>query len=507
MRDKYRYIIIAMIILFSLQKLLVAEEEIFFDRELFIESAGTEKVLRIGLVDCVAYALKNNPEIKVSRIEPKLREDDIKIAKSNFEPTVSFEYSLFDSRTRPTSIVGATEIRDMDFNLGISGKLDTGTEYSIDFLNERYESNSAYQLMNPYYAAEPMITITQPLFRGFGTVINRADITIARNNKLLSWQAFKGLVMDILSKAKIAYYRYIYTLQCYSIDELSLERANSLRKINKLRYEQGLVSSVDLLETESAVSQKEKVLLASESLLKKAEDELKLITNLVDDPALWNAKLELIDEPEFEIQEVDLVRSLKNAFKYRPDYLQKKIDLENQNIKIKVAKNSLLPTIDLTGSFGLNGLGRDCRESMEKLDSSHREWTAGLKFSLPWGSGEKAAYNQRKLEKIQALLELERLEQNIILEVRDKVREVDIRRRQVKAAKLSQEKETQNYQAQKERYAAGEVSTHDMLDYQDKLAQAELDYVGALIDYNIAIINLDKVQGLTLVRNNITLEE
>jgi hypothetical protein len=46
-----------------------------------------------------------------------------------------------------------------------------------------------------------------------------------------------------------------------------------------------------------------------------------------------------------------------------------------------------------------------------------------------------------------------------------------------------------------------------MLDYHDKLSQAELDYIKALIDYNITLINLDKSQGLTLVKNNIKLEE
>jgi outer membrane protein TolC len=74
-------------------------------------------------------------------------------------------------------------------------------------------------------------------------------------------------------------------------------------------------------------------------------------------------------------------------------------------------------------------------------------------------------------------------------------------------AKLSKEKETQNYEAQQDRYAAGQVSTHDMLDYQDKLAQAELDYINALVEYNIALIDLDKSQGLTLAKNDIKLEE
>ena len=111
------------------------------------------------------------------------------------------------------------------------------------------------------------------------------------------------------------------------------------------------------------------------------------------------------------------------------------------------------------------------------------------------------------MEKAQALIELNRLEQNIIFDVRDKIRDVDIQRRQVGASKISKEKETENYKAQKERYAVGQVSTHDLLDYQDKLARAEFDYVTAIINYNIALIKLDMAEGLTLVRNNIILEE
>jgi len=480
-----------------------------FNKEDFIESAKTDRVLRIGLVDCITYALKNNSEIKIKRIEPKLKEDDVRIAKADFEPTLDADYTLHDNAMKSTSTAYPVifESRDIDFNVGVSGKLITGTEYDIDFLNKRYRSNLTTQRMDQYYTTEPKITLTQPLFRDFGILINRADIIIAKNNKEQSEESFKDTVMDTISETKIDYYNYLYYLEDYSIARLSLERAQDLLKINKTRYAKGLVSSVDLLETETAVAQREKALIAAESNLKKAEDELKLITNLVDDPELWNTRIELIDKPEFKIQEVNLVKSLQNAFEYRPDYISKKIDLKNRNIKIKVAKNALLPTVDLTGSFGLNGLGKDYGEGIDKIDKDYKDWSVGVKFSIPWGMGDRAKYDQRKLEKAQALIAFKRLEQNIILEVRDKVREVDIQYRQVQAATIAKEKETQNYQAQRERYAAGQISTHDMLDYQDRLAQAELDYIKALIDYNVAIINLDKSEGLTLVKNDIRLEE
>lgn len=480
------------------------------DKALFMAAGAQNRVLRIGLVDCVLYALKNNSEILIQRIEPKLKEDDVKIAKAGFEPTLNAGFTLEDSTEIPTSLLqGATKFnsQDRNINAGVSGKLITGTEYDVEFLNQRYKSDSSFQIFNPYYSTKPKITITQPLFKGFGILVNKADIIVAQNNKLQSVASFKDTVMEMVSKSKTAYYNYVYYLEASAIARLSLERGLDLLKINKARYHKGLISSVDLLETEAAAAQREKAVLAADTLMKRAEDDLKLVTNLVDDPEVWNARIELIDKPEFKVEEVDLLQSLKNGFEFRPDYYSAKIDLKNRDVKIVTAKNALLPTVDLTGSFGLNGLGKDYQDSLKKMSSDYTDWGVGVQFSIPWGSGDRAKYDQRKLEKAQALLSLRRLEQNIILEIRDKVRLVQARKQHVDVARLSKEKETQNYEAQKERYAAGQVSTHDMLDYQDKLAQSELDYVNALTQYHIALINLDKSIGLTLVKNDIKLEE
>lgn len=480
------------------------------EKAIFIAAGSQNRVLKIGLLDCMLYALKNNSEIQIQAIEPRIKKADERIAEAGFEPEFSADFSIVDNtEIAANSLQGADKFNSQDTNLnaGVSGKLPAGTEYSLDLLNQRYKSDSKYQIFNPYYLTEPQITITQPLLRGFGMLVNKADILIARNNTLVSRHTFKNTVMDTISKAKSAYFNYVYYLGKFSIADLSLKRANDLLETNRQRYKKGLLSSVELLETEAAAAEREKALLTAEADYKKAEDDLKLVTNLVNDPEVWNAKIELIDKPEFVQQDVDLLKSLQEAFAYRADYESAKIDLKSRDIKIKVAKNELFPTVDLIGSFGLNGLGDSYQNALKKINTEYPEWSAGVKLTIPWGGQERAKFDQRGLEKAQALLSFKRLEQNIILEVRDKVRLSKMQYRQVNVAKLSKDKETQNYQAQQERYAAGQVSTHDILDYQDKLSQAELDYIKALVDYNIALINLDKSTGLTLVKNDIKLEE
>ena len=479
------------------------------EKAVYMAAGSQERVLKIGLVDCIAYALKNNSEIKIQRIDPKLKTDDIKVAQSEFEPTFTTDFNYQDETIRASSVLqGATTFnsKQIDLSAGVSGKFITGTEYEIDFFNQRYESDSTFQNINPYYKTEPQITITQPLFRDFGTAVNRAEIVISRNNLKQSQESFRDKVIGVVTDTKDAYYNYVFQLEAYRIAKLALERARKLLEINKARYAKGLLSSVNLLETEAAVLEKEKYVIFAEYDLKKAEDQLKLITNLVDDPELWNAKVELLDKPRFSFQEAELLTSLKYAFQLRPDYRIAQVDLKNRDINIMLAKNALYPTLDLIGSFGLNGLGEDYSAAIGKTNFDYQDWSVGFKFSLPWGTGDRAKYDQRKLEKAQALIAFKRLEENIILDVRDKVRKLKSQQQQVLAAKLSNDKESQNYEAQKERYAAGYVSTHDLLDYQDRLAQAELDFIKAVVDYKIDHINLEKAEGLTLVKNDIKLE-
>lgn len=480
------------------------------EKSIFMLSGAQTRVLKIGLIDCMLYALKKNSDILIKRIDPKLKANDQRVAEADFEPAFNTDFTYSDNTVLASSRLQGSDVyntHDINLNANIAGKIVTGTQYKFDFLNQRYKSDSSYQIYNPYYDIEPKITLTQPLLRGFGILVNRADIIIAQNNMQESEKSFKDTVIATISSAKSAYYNYIFALENYKIDKLALERVYDLLAIDKARYQKGLISSVALLETEASAAQKEKALLTSEAAVKLAEDELKLVTNIVDDPESWNATIELLDKPEFKEEEVDLLKCLNDAFKFRPDYESALIDLKSRDVRIKVAKNALLPTLDLSGSLGLNGLGKDYENALQKTNANYPDWGLGLKVSVPWGGAERAEFDQKKLEKAQALLSLKKLEHDIILDVRDKVRMAKTQARQVLVAKISKEKEEQNYAAQKERFGSGEVSTHDMLDYQDKLSSAQLDYIKALIDYNIAIINLDKSRGVTLARNNIKLEE
>ncbi|MBN3038106.1 MAG: TolC family protein [Candidatus Omnitrophica bacterium] len=483
----------------------IEEKEQALKEKFFAAEMAQPQILKIALVDCIAYALKNNSEIKVEKIEPLVSEQDVKIAESAFEPTFSAQASLSDNKEETPSILMGSHSRTGQLSTGVSGKLITGTQYSLDFLNTNYKDNSAILSVNPYYQMTSALTITQPIFKDFGISVNRAKITIANNNLDKSDQNLKKELIDTIGSVEEAYYLYVLYLEKYKTAEISLQRAKDLLAIVEKRYAKGMASSIDLLEAKTGVAEREDALLNMQQAAQNAADNLKYITGLIDDPQLWQAQIEPLDRPEPEKEEIDLVENLKQAFDYRPDYIAYKIDLKNQDIQILLKKNSLLPSIDLVGSLGINGLDEDYDQS---LKADYKQWSAGVQVSVPWGmKEEKADYEKANLTKQQLLLGFERLQQAIILQVREAVRAVNISGEKIDTAKNRLDTQDARYKAIEKRFQQGLVSTHDMLEYQEDLSSAETNYIQSLIDYANSLVGLKQATGTTLVKNDITLEE
>jgi outer membrane protein TolC len=229
---------------------------------------------------------------------------------------------------------------------------------------------------------------------------------------------------------------------------------------------------------------------------------------LIDDVELWNAEIELLDPISYEKKDVELVEAVNTAFDHRPDYKAAIIDLKNKDISVIFYRNNMLPTLDLTGSYLLNGIGKNYEKDLGHIGGGkYPDWAIGVSVKFPFFSDEeKGKYEKSKYDKEQTLLAFQRLEQKIILEVRDAVRNVHIAYRMLEASKKSMEAQAKNYEAQETRFRAGLVSTHDILNHQERLALAELSYIRSIVEYNVKLIELAKAKGVTLIEDNIRVE-
>lgn len=507
-----KFFLLSLILTFITGPVSWADELPAFDREAYMASAGINKRLELTITDCVAMALKNNSEILVRKIVPLIEDSNVRIQKAVFEPDFSFDYIMEDStEMTPYFLISRNPAKDRTntFNFGIEDKLVTGTEIGINFYNMRSSTNSPIQDINPSFDVKPEFTIRQPLLKGAGIVVNKADFLIAKNNKLKSVQDFTGEVINTLTNTKKSYYEFQYTQEQYKTALISLKRIEELHYINKEKYSKGLASNVDLLQSEAEVARLEEAVVAAEEKMKLAEDDLKYITNLVDNAELWNASIVLLDEIRCEKKDIGIIEAIEKAFIHRPDYEYEKIELKNRDISVVYYKNGVLPTLDLIGSFALNGLAKNYGKALAHVGGGkYQDWSVGVSVNIPIGNDDAIGkYEKSKYEKEQALIKFKRLEQKIILQVRDAVRKVDAKYKILAASRKSMDAQRENYAAQETRFKAGLVSTLDILIYQEDLTRAELNYIRSAIDYNESLIELAKAQGTTLIDDNIKIEE
>lgn len=496
----------------SLGSAVYAKEEPIpsFDKAAFIRTASESKEISLSLKDCIGFALKSNSEILIRELSPKIEDANVLVQRSKFEPSMYAGFTMDNNVEQSTSTlfgVNPSKTRTNTFNAGYSELFTPGTRVDVDFLNSRVSSNALTQTVNPAYDSNPTITLTQPLLKGVGVKVNTADFVIAKNRKEMSEYEFEKSVMSIITDVKRKYLHFQSSREQYRTARISVGRVKDLYAINKQKYAKGLASDVDLLESEADVARAEQLMFSVEKEMKNNEDSLKLITNMVDDPSVWNASIAPSDPVNHKRASLDLVDAILKAFDNRPDYAAAKIDLKNRDISVMFTRNGLLPSLDVTGSLGLNGLSDDYGKTMGHVGSGkYPDMAIGAMFTLPLGNDEaRGKYRKAKLEKQQAILAFKRLEQRIILEIRDAVRSVETRYLMLEASRIAKEAEEKNYTAQVERFKAGLVSTHDIMDYQERLTTAEVLFVRNVVEYNIAIAELAEAEGLTLVNENIKL--
>jgi outer membrane protein len=469
--------------------------------------------IRLSLQECVSLALESNLNVRIQRIDPRIQGALLTKAKGSFDPSASFGPTISRSEEpSSTPFLTGADVRTSEsqgVSLGINDPIATGGSYGLSFDSNRSESNSELQTLNPAYRSGLTLNVTQPLLDGFGIGVNRSSITIARNNQDISILRLKSQLIGTLSEVQDAYWGLVFELENLKVQELALKQAEDLLAINQQFKEVGKATVSDILQAQAAVASREADVIAARDSVKDAEDNLKRITNMIQDEALWDAAIVPVDAPTTEEVEVDLEESVAAALKNRPEYTQAELDLQNSDIYVKLAKNRRLPTLDLEGSYTLNGLGGDLDEPLSQVGGTdYRSWFVGLALRMPLGErGARADLKRSQFEKEQKLLALKDLEQQIVADVRGAVRQLETDRKRIEATKVAENLAKQVLKTEEEKYNLGLSTSYELLQFQASLATATKNRLRAVIDYRKSMVYLNQALGITLENLDIQMEE
>jgi len=215
---------------------------------------------------------------------------------------------------------------------------------------------------------------------------------------------------------------------------------------------------------------------------------------------------------------------IAEALQNRPELLETDVDLVNRQISRQAARNALLPSLSLVGSYGGTGLAGLANPAFTgdvpnvptdliggwrtAFNNSSPDYVVGLNLNIPFRNRvAKADQYRSELEYRQASLRKEQLKKQIRIEVRNAQYALEQSRARVEAARKARDLAARTFEITRKEQDLGAVSSYQTTTAQRDLSVAELDLVTAMTTYQKARVELDRATGATLEHNGVLIQD
>ena len=312
----------------------------------------------ISLKEALSTAYKNNPEINAERENLKISEEELKISKSGYKPTLTISGSKSKENTKEL-------------------KNQSGGDASITDVDPLTTS----------------ITIEQKII-DFGRDADYQKNIIGID---LAKAKFKKKEQDIFFKAVEAYTGLVLANEKYKIN---LENVNLLERqveTDRIRLDRGEITVSDVAQSESSLAGAKANLIIAES---------EVVTNKLNFENVIGPLTDLNSLSSDLAISINLPNSLNNALevsrKNNPDLIISKLEYEQSEKDIQIAKSDLSPSASI--SFE--------KSYSEDLSTTYDEREKDiLKATVSWpfysGGKNRAKLNKNKNLKTQKRLLLD----------------------------------------------------------------------------------------------------
>jgi len=514
--------------------------------------------LALSVQDAIAMTIENNLDVELARYSPLISALDHRIAWGAHDPNFfgSFDYASTETPTastlEPSSRIAE---RETSGGAGIGGLVPKlGWEYEIAYGASSLHTTQAIPSLSPEYRASLTGTLTMPLLKGAWWGEPWVAVKQTGIGAELADEEFRQNLMDLIAGTEIAYWAVSAADERRRVAYKSLEARRGLLEQTEAQYDVGVVSRVEVTEAEAGVAQGDVGVIIAENDYRGAQDTL---IDLVLGPHLTpDSRLEIrpTDSPEEIVTyTIDPEEAHRKALAHRPEIASVRKALEQQEIELKFRKNQRLPQIDLRFTYGYQGLagrtnpeptffgcpprnlpgcsddpyGPGCQQATcqrSRVTSVHRsfastdddwfsadgakQWTGGAVLTVPIGNVVgRGGVSKARLELRRARTQVRRVELDILLEVREAIRNLGSSLEGIEAADRGRLAAAEQLRAENIRLEHGESTPFDVLLREEDLVDAESQRIGALEAYHNSVTALDRAQGTILRDRNVVVED
>ena len=272
---------------------------------LFFSIFYFENLLAETLSEALNQAYKNNPELNAERENIKVSEEDLKISRSEFLPSVTLSGSK--------------------------------SEEDTEKLTDRSGNNSAITDVNPKTTS---ITIEQKLFQGLGGV---ADLQKNKIGLILAKAELLKTEQEILYKAIEAYTGLILAKEKLDINKQNLNLLERQVETDQARLEKGKIKVADVAQSESSLAG------ANAKFIEATNQEItaKLVYEKVIGPIKDMNSLSKNFNINFKIPGT-LNEAIQISKNNNPELIIAKLEYEQSEKDVIIARSDLSPSATLS---------------------------------------------------------------------------------------------------------------------------------------------------------------
>jgi len=475
-----------------------------------IEQHIVDNQLRLSLQDAIQLMLLNNTNVRINELNFHRTVFALQRSFSPFDTILTSNFSPARSTSPTSSTIAASSTLDQPFTIGASQLFAPGTTLNVNFSTDRNDNNSSVTTLNPALSSQINFSISQPLLRGRGVVVNRGPIWIARRNIQQSQANFEVQIGNSILSLISQYWSLVQAQKNLAVLQDSLRLAEESYKRDKRSLELGAISPLDIYRSEATVAQRRLSVLQAQYAVKPLEDQLRSSIGADLDLRTVAIDISLTEEVESkgELVSMDIPTAMDLALKYRPELTAAKLQIENDDTSLQIANNSLKPSLNISGFYTSTGLSGGIGDALNQT-GTFKFPSYGMNLSLQLPIRNRAAsadMGSALINKKSDLYSLRQREQQVNQDVRNAVHQLEESKLAITAAATARDLAQKTLTAEQRKYELGAETIFFVLDAQNTLEQAEQSYVQALIGYQIAIAVLDSATGNILEHNKVMID-
>lgn len=479
----------------------------------------------------VQLGMKNNINIGVARLTPRLDDFSIVGLEASYKPNVTSSGSEQQATNLPRQTIQgigtATVAGTQQWTAGLAQNIWWGGgNYTVNWTNSRLNEQATINLRNPQFQSGLTASFTQPILRGFRIDATRAAILTNRLQEDSDQVGLTTATEQTEDSIRDAYWNLVFAIQSVDVAQSTLDISNTLVTQNQQKVEIGTLAPLDVTTAKAQAASDQLSLVQAQASVLTAEIALKqLIVGGTDDP-IWKSSLNPVDRPTVEAQPIDVDQAIGRAMRERTDLKQTIDTLKSSNINLENQVDQVRPQLNLTASYGLTGLGGPILESVKDpitgivstqiatpsgysdalqniLHLDAPTWTIGFTFAYPLGmSTAQATVERTKLSLEQSQANVKQLQLQIAADVTSSAQTVQSSLQSVQAATSARQLAKDELDAEQAKYDVGMATQYEIQQAQRDYASAQNSELSAIRTYRESLVAFEASQ--TIGSKNVT---